>query len=77
MFNDKNGVSTLNQGIESMKQSLDIVEVKTCRRFVEDEQGGFLFFLSDEVGEFHTLVLTAGKRRGILSEFDIAETYIL
>ena len=51
--------------------------MKTGSGFVENEERGFLSFLSDEVGQFYTLVLTPGEGRGVLSEFDIAESYIL
>ena len=51
--------------------------MKTGSGFVENEERGFLSFLSDEVGQFYTLVLTTGEGRGVLSEFYIAESYIL
>ncbi len=49
------------QGIEGMEQALDVVEVKTGGRLVEDEECRLLFLLADEVGEFYTLVLTTRK----------------
>ena len=45
-----------------MKQSLDIMEVQTSGRLVEDEEGRFLIFLTDEEGKFDTLVLSTRKR---------------
>ena len=53
------------------------MEVETGRRFVEDEECRLLLLLSDEVGEFHTLVLTAGEGGGVLAEFDIAEPHLV
>ena len=77
MLYDEDGMSPFDEGIEGLEQPLDIMEVETRRRLVEDEEGGFLFLLSDEIGEFHTLVLTAGEGRGVLTELDLAETDFL
>ena len=70
-------MSPFDKGIERLQQTADIVEVKTGCRLVEDEQRGFLLLLSDELGEFDALVLTAGEGRGVLSQLDIAESHIL
>ena len=51
MFDDQNGMSAFNEGIECLEQSLDVMEVETRSWFVEDKECGFLFLLSDEVGE--------------------------
>ena len=47
------------QGIEGMEQALDVVEVKTRGRLVEDEKRRLLFFLTYEEGELYTLILTS------------------
>ena len=75
MFDDEDGMTPFDEGVESLKQSLDIVEVQTCCRLVEDKQGGLLLLLTDEVGEFHTLVLTAGEGRGVLPQLDVSEPH--
>ena len=63
VFDDKYAVPTVDEGIEGMQQPLDVVEVQACRRFVEDEERRILLLLSDEVGEFDTLVFAAGECR--------------
>ena len=50
------------QGIEGMEQALDVVEVKTRGRLVEDEERRLLFLLTNEEGELYTLILTTRKR---------------
>lgn len=50
------------QGIEGMEQALDVVEVKTRGRLVEDEERRLLFLLTYEEGELYTLILTTRKR---------------
>ena len=76
MFNDKDGMSPFNEGVESLEQSLDIMEVKAGSWLVENEQGRFLLLLSYEVGEFHALVLTTGEGGGVLAEFDVAKSHL-
>ena len=76
MLDDEDGVAPFDEGIEGLEQPLDVMEVQTRRRLVEDEQRGLLLLLSDEIGEFHALVLTTGERGGVLAEFDIAESHL-
>ena len=52
------------------------MEVQTCCWFIKDKERWVLLFLSDEVGEFHTLVLTTREGRRTLSEFDVAQSNI-
>ena len=61
MFNDQYTMSTVNKRVESVKQTLDVVEMQTRCRLVKDEECWFLLFLSDEVGKFYALVFTAGE----------------
>ena len=53
------------------------MEVQSGGGFIEDEERRFLFLLSDKVGQLNALVLTTRQRRRILSELDVAESYIL
>ena len=55
----QDGVPTLNQGVEGGEQTADVMEVKTGSGLVENKQCGLLAFLTDEIGQLHTLVLTA------------------
>ena len=77
MFDNYQGMTPFYQRLESMEQSLDIMEVQTGGWLIEDEERRRLVFLADKVGEFHTLVLTAGEGAGVLTELDISETYLL
>ena len=63
VFDDENAVATLDECVEGLQQPVDIVEVQTRGGFVEDEEGRLLSFLSDEIGQLDTLVLTTRERR--------------
>ena len=52
-------VSFLYERIERLEQSVDVVEMQTCRGRVEYEERRFLPFLSDELGVLDALVLTS------------------
>ena len=52
-----------DERVEGGKQSANVVEMKTRGRLVENEHCRFLSLLGDEVGQFHTLILTTGKSR--------------
>ena len=77
VLNDHEGVSTLEQGIEGMEQSTDVVEVQSRGGFVEDEECGHCALLSEIVSQFDTLIFTSRESRGRLSEFDVAQSHIL
>ena len=59
MLNDQHRMATLDKGIKGIKQFADVVEVKTCRWLIEDEESWLQFLKSDVVAKFDTLVLTA------------------
>ena len=73
VLDDKNGVTTLNECVEGMEQSFDIVEVQTGGGLIEDEEGGLLLFLPNKVGELHALVLTTRECGRALTELDISQ----
>ena len=77
MFDNYQGMASFDQRLESMEQSLDVMEVQTGGWLIEDEERRRLVFLADKVGEFHTLVLTTGESAGVLSELDIAQSNLL
>ena len=77
MFDNYQGMASFYQRLESMEQSLDIMEVQTGGWLIEDEERRRLVFLADKVGEFHTLVLSAGEGTGVLAELDIAQSNLL
>ena len=59
MLDDENRVSAFDECVEGLQQTLDIMKMQTGGGLVEDEECGLLFLLSDVVGQFDTLVLTA------------------
>ena len=58
VLDDQDGMATFDESVERLQQTVDIMEVQTRGRLVEDEERGFLLLLSDEVGQFDALVLT-------------------
>ena len=77
VFNDDDAVASLQERVEGVEQSLDVVEVKSRSGFVENEEGRLLPLLSDEIGQLHALVLTAGEGGGVLSQFDVSQSNLL
>ena len=59
MFDNDDGVASVNEGVDSFEQHFDVVKMQTCCRLVEDEECCFLLFLSEEVCEFDSLALTS------------------
>ena len=67
-----------DQGVEGVEQLVDVVEMETRRRLVEDEHHvAFGALLRQERRELHALTLAARKRRGGLSESDIPQPDLL
>ena len=63
MLNDEHRVSPRNERVEGCEQLLDIVEMQTGSRFVEDEKGRDRLFLTQVVSQFHALVLSSRQGR--------------
>ncbi len=40
VFDDEDGMASVNEGVETFEQLFDVVEVEAGSRFVEDEEGG-------------------------------------
>ena len=40
VFDDKDGMSSIHKPMENLQQHADIIKVKPCGRFVEEEQYG-------------------------------------
>ena len=51
-------MTTFDECMEGFEQSLDVVEMKSCSRFVEDKKRLFLLLLTNEISQFYTLVLS-------------------
>lgn len=77
MLYHHNGVATAYESIKGGEQFLDVVEVEPRGWLVEDEHGGSLLLLTDEVGQFYTLVLASREGRGVLSELYITQSHVL
>ena len=77
MLDDDDGMSTFDEGIKSTEQTTDIVEMESGSRFIKDKEGRVGVFLTNELGQFNTLVLTTREGRGTLTEFDISQSDIL
>ena len=64
VLNHDHAVAMFDQPIERRKQFLDIVEVQSCRRFVEDEEYRlFAGTLYEIRGQFYALGFSARERR--------------
>ena len=61
VLDDDDGVPARDEGIERLKEFLDVVEMKTGGGFVEDEHGGNYLLLTYEIGEFDALVFSSGE----------------
>ena len=77
VLDDDYGVTTRDEGIERLKEFLDVVEMKTCGWFVEDEHRGHYLLLTNEIGELYALVFSTRESGRILTQFDISKTYIM
>ena len=66
------------RGVEGVEQLVDVVEMESCRRLVEDEHHvAFGALLRQERSELYALALAARERRGGLSESDIPQPDLL
>ena len=63
MLDDDDGMSTFDEGIESTEQTTDIMEMESGGRLIKDKEGRVGVFLTNEVGQFDTLVLTTREGR--------------
>ena len=76
MFNQKNGVTGLNQFLQRLHQFENVVKVQAGRGFVKDEERVFaLAFesIGKVLGEFETLSFAAGQGRNRLAELEIVQ----
>ena len=62
MLDDADRMSLGDEGVESLQEGLDVVEMESRRRLVEHEDRRLLFFLPEIVGELDALVFAAGER---------------
>lgn len=62
VLDDDDRMSLGDEGVESLQEGLDVVEMESRRRLVEHEDRRLLFFLPEIVGELDALVFAAGER---------------
>ena len=63
MFDDNDGMSTGDERIKRLHQTLDIVEVQSRSGLIEDKHRRLCLLKAEVIGQFHTLVLTAREGR--------------
>lgn len=77
MFDDDDTITFLDKSIKDIEKLLDIREMKTCRRFIEDIEGLTSRALCEIESKLDTLGFSARKCRCTLTEGDIPKSDIL
>lgn len=77
VLDDNKRIASRNEPLQGVEKSVDIVEVQSGGRLVEDEKRAAGALLGEVVGEFDALVLATRESGRRLPEFDISETDIL
>ena len=77
VLDDDHALAVIDEATEHLQQAGDVLGVQAGGWFVEDVKGFTGRTLGKLGGELDALRLTAGKRRGWLAEFDVAETDVL
>ena len=75
MLDHDNGMALLDKLFEDPKQPLDIMEMKTGSRLIEDKKRACLFCFSHMGGELEPLRLAAGQSRQRLTQTHIIESH--
>lgn len=76
MINDHNGIALITQLVQHRQQLLDIDEVQTGGRFIEDIQYLASAALRQFACQLNALRLTAGQGGGLLAEMNILQANI-
>ena len=77
VLDDDHALAVIDEATEHLQQAGDVLGVQAGGWFVEDVEGFSGRTLGKLGGELDALRLTAGKRRGRLAEFDVAEADVL
>ncbi len=77
MFDDYNRITFIDKAGEHIHQDADILEMQTCCRFVEYIKSLACVSLREFCCQLHALTFAARKRRRRLTQFYVAQTYIL
>ena len=77
VFDDNQRMTLFQKPLKLVEQDMNVVEVQTRGRFVEDKQCRLVFLLGKKPRELYTLIFASRQRRRRLPELDIAEPDIL
>lgn len=67
-----NAVSQVDKPAESAEQHFYVARMEACRWLIKDEERVLLMLHSDIIGQFQSLVLSAGESGGALSQGDVS-----
>ena len=77
VLDEQYGMSLAHQCVKHFQQAVDVVQMQACSGLVEDEHGVLLVLASEEGSQFNTLTLASRQRSRVLTELDIAQSYLL
>src|SRR5262249_35405924 len=77
VLDDEHGVATFHQAGQYLEQGLDISEVQTGRRLIQNIQGASRTAPGQLTAELHTLGLTTRQRGRSLPQADVTQTDLL
>src|SRR4029434_10618918 len=77
VLDDEHGVATVHQAGQNLEQALDVREVQTGCRLIQNVQGASRAAPAQLAAELHTLGLTTRQCGGSLAQADIAQTNLL
>ena len=73
VFDHDHGITKLYQLVQNVDQAMNVSNVKSCRRLIEDINGIPRTTLAQFGRQLDALRFTAGERRCRLTEFDISQ----
>ena len=76
MLNNDNGIAFIDKPLQNRQQLIDIIEMESCSRLIQDIYSTSVRPLLQFCSKLHTLAFPSGQCRGRLSETDIAKSYI-
>ena len=77
MLDDHERCSAVEEFAEGRQKLLNIVEVQSGSRFVENVKNAGIRGVNEMSGELQPLGLTSGKRGGRLTQAEISQTYLI
>src|SRR5687768_16253785 len=77
VLDHQDGVPAIDEAVQHFEQQPDILEVQSCRGFVEDVQGASCIPLRELGRELHALRLASRERGRALTEMDVAQSHVV